>query len=200
MGLFEMACQHMSSSKFNQEASQNVECFRHATAMNEERNAFALPSLDRGSIHGIQAWFLGSHADVGGGTQYDGLALYPLQWMLLESYKLGLVMEKETVGSEEETGNFTGNLTAFGEMGMSTPWSFQYSNGATVKMRDIRPVHESIHPLLKYRHHEVQLSQIRDTGPSKPIKTPNRTVFKEGKLQGYSTEGLSSTIGFWNSN
>jgi hypothetical protein len=41
----------------------------------------------------IQAWFAGAHIDIGGSAKKDGLSLYPLQWMLLESQAKGLVLE-----------------------------------------------------------------------------------------------------------
>jgi Uncharacterized alpha/beta hydrolase domain (DUF2235) len=40
----------------------------------------------------IQAWFLGTHGDMGGAKSQDGLSLYPLQWMMIESHKVGLLL------------------------------------------------------------------------------------------------------------
>ena len=41
----------------------------------------------------VQAWFLGAHGDIGGGARHDGLSLYPLQWILIESKRYGLGLE-----------------------------------------------------------------------------------------------------------
>lgn len=41
----------------------------------------------------LEAWFLGSHSDLGGGNVQDGAALYPVQWLLSEAKQLGLVLD-----------------------------------------------------------------------------------------------------------
>jgi len=79
---------------------------RQALAMNERRAAFS-PELwavaektaeyelrKTSSLHSVlEAWFLGSHGDLGGGNIQDGAALYPVQWLLSEARKLGLVLD-----------------------------------------------------------------------------------------------------------
>jgi uncharacterized protein (DUF2235 family) len=73
---------------------------RHALALNERRNAF-LPEfiaesdtqipVQEGTSHTfVQAWFLGTHADLGGGNKEDGLSLHPLQWIVAEAQRYGL--------------------------------------------------------------------------------------------------------------
>ena len=73
---------------------------RHALALNEDRMnyepEFVFPEWSQispqvGII--IQAWFVGAHIDIGGSSTHDGLSLYPLQWILLESHLKGLVLE-----------------------------------------------------------------------------------------------------------
>lgn len=73
---------------------------RHALILNEDRKnfipecmypEFGLKVLWESSF--LQTWFLGAHIDTGGSVSKDGLALYPLQWMLLESKSKGLVLE-----------------------------------------------------------------------------------------------------------
>ena len=41
----------------------------------------------------LEAWFLGYHADMGGGSLHDGLSLWPLQWILSEASAHGLVLD-----------------------------------------------------------------------------------------------------------
>lgn len=41
----------------------------------------------------VQAWFVVAHIDMGGSAENDGLALYPLQWILSESQAKGLVLD-----------------------------------------------------------------------------------------------------------
>jgi hypothetical protein len=68
--------------------------------MNEDRKTFTPTLFDHnynvklrneGSV--VQSWFVGTHSDIGGGHTADGLSLYPLQWMLIESKTYGLVLE-----------------------------------------------------------------------------------------------------------
>ena len=75
---------------------------RHALVLNENREAMAPEYVfpDFGKTHNqqtdrsmIQAWFAGAHIDMGGSAQQDGLSLYPLQWILLESQDKGLVLQ-----------------------------------------------------------------------------------------------------------
>lgn len=73
-----------------------VEHFRHAIALNEGRPLFA-PTLWKSKAHSsnsqasfLEAWFFGYHKDVGGGNPRRGLALWPLQWMLLSAIDKGL--------------------------------------------------------------------------------------------------------------
>uniref|UniRef100_L2GGQ2 Peptidoglycan binding domain protein n=1 Tax=Colletotrichum fructicola (strain Nara gc5) TaxID=1213859 RepID=L2GGQ2_COLFN len=74
---------------------------RHALAINEERKTFPLLPIDpientevkQNNHRCIQAWFVGAHADMGGGADHDGLSLYPLQWMMIESMAQGLVLD-----------------------------------------------------------------------------------------------------------
>lgn len=78
----------------------------HALAIDEHRKTFA-PTLwtvnsmrPDGSDPGYlknrpissveQRWFIGAHANVGGGCLSDPLAQKPLQWMMLKAEKLGL--------------------------------------------------------------------------------------------------------------
>ena len=80
--------------------NDSIQHLRHALALNENRRAFKpeylFPdfkrlALARRSI--VQAWFIGAHIDIGGSAAKDGLALYPLQWMLIESGEKGLKLE-----------------------------------------------------------------------------------------------------------
>jgi hypothetical protein len=42
-----------------------------------------------------EAWFLGFHHDIGGGSERQGLGLWPLQWMLRAAMDKGLVLDTE---------------------------------------------------------------------------------------------------------
>lgn len=71
-----------------------AEIARHALSLDDEREAFhpllwdEINSPDPQRI--LQVWFAGVHADVGGGYPHDGLALFPLAWMMREAVTAGL--------------------------------------------------------------------------------------------------------------
>ena len=73
----------------------------HALAIDENRNSFQHTPLVEYLPHGQedraprkslqQVWFVGAHANVGGGYPNNTLAQIPLSWMLQEAAKIGLV-------------------------------------------------------------------------------------------------------------
>lgn len=76
--------------------------FRHALAIDEFRSSFAHTPLVEYVSHAAekprrqgleQRWFVGCHANVGGGYGDNGLAQRPLEWMLTESREQGLAVE-----------------------------------------------------------------------------------------------------------
>jgi uncharacterized protein (DUF2235 family) len=74
-----------------------VENCRHALALDEHRALFAptlFPSRSRQGQTLEQRWFTGSHANVGGGYDRDGLFLRPLQWMIDEAVQAQLVFKR----------------------------------------------------------------------------------------------------------
>jgi hypothetical protein len=83
---------------------QNDEYAFHALAIDEHRQAFA-PTLwtDAGATDAKprpierteQRWFVGAHANVGGGCFDDPLAQLPLQWLMQKAGSLGLVFDLE---------------------------------------------------------------------------------------------------------
>ncbi|KAL9032121.1 MAG: hypothetical protein Q9180_006687 [Flavoplaca navasiana] len=88
--------------------NRSTQNFRHALALNEDRKLmkpnYEYPDFGKTKIgllkrSFIQSWFVGAHIDMGGSSPKDGLALYPLQWMLVESQSQGLVLEFEQLGS-----------------------------------------------------------------------------------------------------
>lgn len=69
---------------------------RHALAIDEKREIFQ-PTLwqNCNSAQTMeQRWFVGAHANIGGGYDRDGLFLRPLQWMQDEMAKCGLHFRK----------------------------------------------------------------------------------------------------------
>lgn len=75
--------------------SQSIEHAYHALAIDDEREAF-LPILWDKTINEKQSlkqvWFCGMHTDVGGGYKEQNLSDIPLEWMLQNAMKHGLLI------------------------------------------------------------------------------------------------------------
>ncbi|KAI1754447.1 hypothetical protein F4782DRAFT_31474 [Xylaria castorea] len=134
---------------------RSTRTLRHALALNETRNSFQpclfgpLPALspDLAQRSVIEAWFIGSHADIGGGSREDGLSLYPLQWMFLESRIHGLIFEPswDNQSLTEEPLGLVFPLVPDQDPSKPhqplKPWIFQYKNGIEIEIVDIRSTH-----------------------------------------------------------
>jgi hypothetical protein len=104
------------------------------------------PRLSNTTSHrsALEAWFLGSHSDIGGATDADGLALYPLQWMLSDSQDLGLILEFK---QPSRPLNLMDNpLDLVFPVNSTTgvpdpPFVFEIENDIRVKVQDFREVH-----------------------------------------------------------
>ncbi|KAI5803942.1 hypothetical protein EDC01DRAFT_763093 [Geopyxis carbonaria] len=82
---------------FEMDAPGIVDNFRHALALNEARPLFS-PDLWQSNVisqnsNYQEAWFFGYHSDVGGGAKEQGLALWPLQWILNSAIEQGLQID-----------------------------------------------------------------------------------------------------------
>ncbi|KAL9611274.1 MAG: hypothetical protein Q9167_004071 [Letrouitia subvulpina] len=93
------------------------------------------------------AWFVGAHIDMGGSSEKDGFALYPLQWILGESQSKGLVLEFEELKPpwSGTTGIDNPLRVIFPEdeedgKGQDT-WTCVTKNRVHVRMQDLRKVH-----------------------------------------------------------
>jgi len=82
----------------NLSMSQSVIHGRHALAIDDERKTFH-PKLWATEIEDYQTveqvWFCGMHTDVGGGYKEQELSDVPLQWMMEESVKKGLLIYQQ---------------------------------------------------------------------------------------------------------
>lgn len=161
---------HLSTFLFH----DSVFHIRHALALNETRRHFKpeiyRPVSDYDLVQGrslIQAWFVGAHADIGGGTRDDGLSLYPLQWLLIESKHFGLALEHSSqAGLIEDPVRLV--LPAEGRDSASSgatasikSWDYQYDNGIKVQMFDLRASHN---------HGNLQVLETKQSG--NPIPNP----------------------------
>jgi hypothetical protein len=110
MGLFDSVVGTADSILNNNYELGHVECawhVRHALALLEKRWLYrptrflgqtvppseaALSSFGPDRRSCLEAWFFGRHGNMGGSSATDGLALWPLQWILDEAETFGLVL------------------------------------------------------------------------------------------------------------
>lgn len=99
VGAFDTVKAFADKGVYNILPHSRIQHFRHALALNEEREQFK-PETDLpdqlntpSTKHSVlQAWFIGTHEDLGGANSKDGLSLYPLQWILSEAEMFGLTL------------------------------------------------------------------------------------------------------------
>ncbi|MCC8941718.1 DUF2235 domain-containing protein [Bradyrhizobium sp. Arg68] len=91
----------------NRVLSPRVNCARHALALDDERTTFhpvlwteqepgQPPPVVPATIDDerlVQVWFVGMHANVGGGYPDDAVAFVPLAWLVEQAAKRGLVFK-----------------------------------------------------------------------------------------------------------
>ena len=164
--------------------------FRHALALNEDRSLmrpkYEFPDLKKTKVtlpgrSFIQAWFVGAHIDMGGSAERDGLALYPLQWILDESQSKGLVLEFEQL--EPPWSEIDDPLRVVFPQSEADGkgrdlWTCKMKNGVCVRMQDLRKVHR----LQKYRGRYSVKVNSRDQYHW--IKKPRKS-FSNKELRGY---------------
>ncbi|KAL1615001.1 hypothetical protein SLS54_009342 [Diplodia seriata] len=195
--------------------NDSIKHVRHAVAFNEDRRHF-LPELfdtdamtfaDGRSL--VQAWFVGAHADIGGGASDDGLSLYPLQWMFLESRACGLVLEHkperrvlQNLIDNPLTLTFPDDTTVE-ENSESSVWDFRYSNGMEVSMHDLRTSHNHGNlqkwPRKKLEKRSVVRTSTHMVRINPGIRTTlvssgDRRPFANGNLRGYRPRDPNGTI------
>ncbi|KAI0191886.1 hypothetical protein F4808DRAFT_453599 [Astrocystis sublimbata] len=181
--------------------NDSIQHMRAALALNEDRKAMQpevlWPSWANGtgnmsSRSFLQAWFVGAHINLGGSAKSDGLALYPLQWMLLESQAQGLVLK--FVGGFSGRSAMTNplNLLGIGDS-QKKMWSYTTKNGVLVRMCDIRQLHDDKNPIHGARY-AIRLEKSQGLlGQFKKPRTPFGDE-PEYQLKGYCDFAPQGTI------
>ncbi|KAM0426584.1 hypothetical protein ACHAPT_008277 [Fusarium lateritium] len=177
----------------------SIEILRHALAINETRTSRALQTFsapeeaELTNRSFIQAWFLGTHDDLCGGTAHDGLSLYPLQWIILESLYAGLSllsMEGSTAADNAMSlvfPQYAGNLPSL-DGSEDIQWRLQYANGIRVSMFDLQSSHAK-RSSSGIDVHSLKLESDRYK------RSPTRKIFgTDGKLQGWNDNGSHGTM------
>ncbi|KPA38251.1 hypothetical protein FLAG1_08911 [Fusarium langsethiae] len=195
VGLFDTTS-YSSKAAYDISFNSSIEVVRHALAINESHSnktpeIFNIPE-DADMTHRslIQAWFFGTHQDMLGGTTNDGLSLYPLQWMVLESVYSGLRLN--TTGDSKTSQSHDAMLLVFPQYAGSLPsldgseeieWRLQYTNGLRISMFDLQTAHR------KKSTEGVETHSIKpDTDCYK--RPANRKIFEaDSTLKGWCDVG-----------
>lgn len=176
----------------------SIKHMRHALALNETRsqlNAEAIETPSSEEMHErsfVQAWFVGSNQDLGGGAREDGLSLYPLQWILMESMRAGLVIQSEDQKQKEMGPTEIKHplALAFPQYAGEVPkldgiekieWQIRHANGIQVSLFDLQSLHGSSPD--EDQSHNVQIN------PSKTLYNSQRKVFSSKGLIGWCDTG-----------
>jgi hypothetical protein len=202
VGLLE-ALDHPSETKYITQILPTVKNFRHALAFNEYESSTNChipknpPPEDLQDRSFVQAWFLGRSHDIVGGTQHDGLSLYPLQWLLIEAMNADLTLKSGVPSSDGIEAENTLALLfpqyedSVGGIDMDPDkfWHIKYRNGIEIKMYDLQKVHYT-----KLRIAELSHS-IRLEIPNL-LQGNTRTIFGKAQrgLVGYDAEHPFGTV------
>lgn len=176
----------------------SIRHMRHALALNETRSQLSPelvePPAAAEDLQGrsfIQAWFLGSHADVEGGAPHDGLSLYPLQWIIMDSMRAGLVLQpKNPKDDQDETEyplslafpQFAGDVPTL-DAGEQIEWQMALTNDITISMFDLQMSHGSASA--DDQRHSLRINS------SNMLYNRQRDVFgSKGRLAGHCVTGM----------
>ncbi|OAP62399.1 hypothetical protein AYL99_04602 [Fonsecaea erecta] len=178
----------------------SIKNLRHALALNETRSQLNAEVFDPPSSHDMpgrsftQAWFMGSNQDLGGGTRDDGLSLYPLQWILIESMRAGLALQSQqeqprTVGKEHPLSlafpQYAGEVPKL-DGSEKIEWQISHSNGIQVSLYDLQSLHGRFAD--DNRTHNLQINS------SSSLYNSSRKVFNSKGIIGWCDDGSYGTI------
>ncbi|KIV98906.1 hypothetical protein, variant [Verruconis gallopava] len=192
VGLFDTVRPSLEKHQYDISFVGSIQNIRHALAFNETGLApevLSLPSAE--AMKGrsfVQAWFMGSHRDMGGGGERDGLSLYPYQWMILESINSGLVIQPDSKDRVLELAfpQFTGSLPNLGGE-EKIEWRLRYANGLETTLFDLQSLHTDTK---SDPSHSVRLAQNSRLFHSQRKIWNNSTK----ELHGWTTDGAWGTI------
>ncbi|KAH8896881.1 hypothetical protein GQ53DRAFT_639405 [Thozetella sp. PMI_491] len=199
VGLFDTVKLTSSKIQYDIAPVSSIEKLRHALAMNEARSnrmpeVLEVPSdADSTQQSLIQAWFLGTADDLYGGTESDGLSLYPLQWILLESISAGLSVkpiEKPTAPGQNTLAlvfpQFAGGVPNL-DGSEDIEWRIRYTNGIQVSMFDL----QSSHAVKSPTGGDAYAMKL---DPDKYYKVTPRKIFAPEGLKGWNQNAANGTI------
>ncbi|KIW96675.1 uncharacterized protein Z519_02066 [Cladophialophora bantiana CBS 173.52] len=178
----------------------SVRHLRHALALNETRaqlnaEVFDIPfAQEMPGRSFVQAWFMGSNQDLGGGTREDGLSLYPLQWLLIESMRAGLVLQSQNEKSPPlkienplslAFPQYAGEVPKIDES-EKIEWRISHSNGIQVSLYDLQTLHGIYTD-------DSQTHNLQINSPSTLYNT-SRKIFNSKGFIGWCDDGSYGAI------
>ncbi|KAH4218591.1 hypothetical protein HBI56_231570 [Parastagonospora nodorum] len=209
IGAFDTVKKFTDNGLYDVMPHSQIHHYRHALALNEERDEFKpetmMPDNDACSPgrSGLQAWFIGTHRDLGGANSKDGLSLYPLQWVLSEANALGLVLEFSPIKldscNEDGPGEFDDDplnlIMPLQSKRQETPskqseMSLSLENRIRVRIWDLCDVHE-----IRQDDFKVKLNSTY-WGPAHRLvlTIKPRQVFDGDTLIGYRPDSPTGTF------
>ncbi|KAF2967283.1 hypothetical protein GQX73_g6346 [Xylaria multiplex] len=147
LGVFDALRTDIEKHEYEPSFIGSVRHFRHALAFNDTQTTPCVWDTPEGEEirdrSFIQAWFMGTHQDICGGSEHDGLSLFPLQWMLLESIRAGLVLKSDRNSATIMSlvfPQFAGGIPDL-DAEEKAHWRIKYANGIEVTLFDLQSVH-----------------------------------------------------------
>lgn len=201
VGIFDAVMSPMDKYLYDISFVSSIQNFRHAIAFNENRTTNALdmpPTPSAKEMNGrsfVQAWFLGYHPDLIGGTQHDGLSLYPLQWILIEAMLVGLAFSSDV--AEKTAASMENPLSlTFPQYAGDTPdlsraekiqWEIQFVNNIKISMFDLQSMHVA-KPNAEEASHAIHFETVG------AFHNAPRKIFTREGLVGWNKEHSFGTI------
>lgn len=197
VGVFDTVKYTAEGHRHDMSLVRSIRHMRHALALNETRAQLSpepveLPATAE-KLQGrsfVQAWFLGSHVDVAGGAPHDGLSLHPLQWIIMDSLRAGLVLRpKEPNDHQNGTESplslafpqFAGDVPTL-DAGEEIQWQMALTNGITITMFDLQMSHGDTSA-------DDQKHSLRINSSNMLYNRQREAFGSKGRLTGYCATG-----------
>jgi len=177
----------------------SIQHMRHAIALNEDRKTltpecifpedFYHMDLRDSKRSFVQAYFMGSHIDMGGSAKRGGLGLYPLQWMVSEAISCGLSFEVGHSTGSALPGPLSVVFPNVEEKGgFLADWTCTTANGISTSMNDIRGTQD------RRQHQETYAIKLGSHFRSIHQRRPREIFTANGILRGYCDWAPQGTI------
>jgi uncharacterized protein (DUF2235 family) len=165
-----------SLSNFHQESPNNIQHFRQALALDEQRKEFLPVYFDAKKFTTMkECWFVGAHSNVGGGYVDSNLSNIALFWMLNEAQKQGLLLDLSKIPgwkSQQPDGEirnsyleFWNSISVIGKLVEKFNWE-----KVNRKIRSGQLIHESVLVALKQNYKPDAIPPSGETIRELPVE------------------------------